>query len=593
MNDIQLYNHKYSTVESLLNKTGKVNSSILRREWFNELDVVKKIYDESSELDVFGEVPIGDRISFIADKMKVEKCPFCGSGYICFPGTNRRYRNCRHKINADRKLLSKSRTKIWKVRKECLLSSLEDKNLVLKDDEFEKLVMEYFEKPENFNFSITDKSKDFFHDLILRTEKILPVEEHGLELSQRIYMAKNNLKELPKCPHCDRTTEFRNRKLGYSKTCHEHFHLYARDMRILNSISNLSSSIDAEKYEIVSLPETMSKDELTIRCRKCGRESSWVVKNGMLGEISEKRLCRHCEMNHSKGETDIFKFIKSIYGGEVVFKNGSRRIIPPYEIDIYLPEKKLAIEYDGIFWHCESNGKGRNYHLKKTEMCEEIGIQLIHVFENEWIEKQEIVKSRIKNLLGIYDTTVYARKCKVVDVDQKTAASFLDENHIQGRCNSKIRLGLESNGELVSIMTFSKPRFSRNGPEWELVRFCNKLGYHVPGGASKLLRHFEKLENPKSVLSYADRRWSMGKMYETLGFEAKSKSKPNYWYFKLSSNGQGLINRVSCQKHRLKSFLRQFDPKLSECENMRLNGYDRIFDCGNFVFVKKYEKDRT
>jgi hypothetical protein len=80
MNDIQFYNRKYSTVESLLNKTGKVNSSILRREWFNELDVVKKIYDESSELDVFGEVPIGDRISFIANKMKVEKCPFCGSG---------------------------------------------------------------------------------------------------------------------------------------------------------------------------------------------------------------------------------------------------------------------------------------------------------------------------------------------------------------------------------------------------------------------------------------------------------------------------------------------------------------------------------
>lgn len=592
MNDIQFYNHKYPTVESLLTKTGKVKAAAVSVKCFPELEVAKTVFRESAPLDIFGEVHLNDRINYVAKKMKVEKCPYCGKEYIFFKTSQRTYRLCNHKTTTDRKLLSESKRKAWERTKREFASSIRDKSAVLDDARFRELVEIYFGKPANFNFTITDETRDFFHDLVVRTEGVLPFDESEFGISQRLYIARNNLSELPTCMYCGERTKFRNRVYGYSKTCPKHVCLYAASVKRANNVVTLSSSIDTDKYEIVSLPETMTKDELVVRCRKCGRESSWEVRNGMLGRIPEKFLCRHCGVNHSRAESDVMEFVKNAYDGEIVFKNGSRKIIPPYEIDIFLPKRNLAIEYDGIFWHGESMGKERNYHLSKTEMCEKRGIQLIHIFENEWIKKGDIVKSRLLDLLGIHDETVYARKCNVVETDSETANRFLDLNHIQGRCNSPVRIGLEHEGELISLMTFSKPRFRKGGPEWELVRFCNKLGYHVPGGASKLLRHFERKTNPKSILSYADRRWSTGKMYRKLGFELVSKSKPNYWYFKTGTNCLDLINRVSCQKHRLEKFLKEFNPEMSESENMRANGYDRIFDCGNLVFVKEYEKDR-
>ena len=195
------------------------------------------------------------------------------------------------------------------------------------------------------------------------------------------------------------------------------------------------------------------------------------------------------------------------------------------------------------------------------------------------------MKSRLKNLLGIYDATVYARKCKVREVTSKESKIFQEANHIQGACNSSVNLGLYFNNELISLMTFGKCRFNKNY-EWELLRFCNKLGYHVPGSAGKLLKHFEKTYNPKSLISYADRRWSIGKLYDALGFTLDHISRPNYWYYK---NGDyELKSRVNFQKHKLKDKLEKFDPKLSESENMKNNGYLKIYDCGNLVYVKTY-----
>jgi len=188
-------------------------------------------------------------------------------------------------------------------------------------------------------------------------------------------------------------------------------------------------------------------------------------------------------------------------------KQHDRSVLKPLEVDLYIPDLKLAIEFDGLYWHSDDILLDRNYHLSKTQKCEEQGIQLIHIFENEWIYKQDIVKSRLKNLLGVYDKTVYARKCEVREVDSKASRAFQEENHIQGAVNAKASLGLFYENELISLMAFGKCRFDKKH-EWEMLRFCNKLGYHVPGAAGKLLKHFEKNYQPKSLVSYADRRWS-------------------------------------------------------------------------------------
>ena len=324
------------------------------------------------------------------------------------------------------------------------------------------------------------------------------------------------------------------------------------------------------------------------RCRKCGsvfcsfKNEVW-FKEGAVKSYARCEKCYPYDLNGtSVDENDLADFLAKHV---VVLHNTTqnRQIIPPLELDIYVPSKKIAVEYDGIYWHSESSYINKTYHLNKTLACEEKGIQLIHVFENEWKLKQDIVKSRLKDILGIYDKTVYARKCIIKEVDNETSRIFQEKNHLQGAVNAKINLGLYFNGELISLMTFGKCRFDKKH-DWEMLRFCSKLGYHIVGGAGKLLKHFEKTYQPKSLVSYADRRWSQGKLYKALGFKLDHISAPNYWYWKSLQ----LESRQKYQKHFLKEKLKIFDSTKSEVQNMRDNGYNRIFDCGNLVFVKTY-----
>ena len=287
----------------------------------------------------------------------------------------------------------------------------------------------------------------------------------------------------------------------------------------------------------------------------------------------------------SEREKKVHKYISSIIQNEI-FK-GRRDIISPYELDIYVPEYKLAIEFDGIFWHSfdhlESK-KEKRKHLNKTELCEQKDIQLLHIFENEWEDeiKQDIWKSIISNKLG-KSNKIYARKCKIVELnDNKIIRKFLNENHLQGFYPSNIKLGLTFNNELVSIMTFGKSRYNKNY-QYELTRFCNKKYTNVVGGASKLFTYFIKTYNPESIISYADRRISMGTMYDRLGMKLIRKTMPNYYYFKYHK----LHSRIMFQKHKLESKLKIFDSSLSEAQNMFNNGYRRIWDCGNLVYEWK------
>ncbi len=282
--------------------------------------------------------------------------------------------------------------------------------------------------------------------------------------------------------------------------------------------------------------------------------------------------------SHSSYEKEIIKFINIEN-----IKTNNRNIISPYELDIYILKYKLAIEFNGLYWHSKHD---KNYHLNKTEMCREKEIQLLHIFENEWLDpiKQDIWKSIINNKLG-RNNKIHARKTKIIEIkDNKLVKEFLDNNHIQGHCPCSIKLGLFYDNELVSIMIFGKTRFSKKY-EYEMTRFCNKKFTSVIGGASKLYKHFVNIYNPKSIISYVDRRYSNGSLYEKLGFELSHYSNPNYWYFK--RNNLKLYSRVKFQKHKLKDMLENFDETKSEIKNMANNNYSRIFDCGNIIYTWK------
>jgi hypothetical protein len=226
-------------------------------------------------------------------------------------------------------------------------------------------------------------------------------------------------------------------------------------------------------------------------------------------------------------ENDLYKFIKSIYDNKVI--QSYRDCL---EIDIYLPDLNLGIEFNGLYWHSD-NFKDKWYHINKTNYFKERGIRIIHIWEDDWDYNRDIIESQIKNWLGLTEGKIFARKCYVKEIkDSKIATKFLEENHIQGRVNSNLKLGLYHGKELVSLMTFDhyEGRKKMEDGGWNINRFCNKINYLVTGGASKLFKYFLNNYNVKRVISYADLDWSDGNLYEKLKFIKVSESKPDYKY---------------------------------------------------------------
>jgi len=295
--------------------------------------------------------------------------------------------------------------------------------------------------------------------------------------------------------------------------------------------------------------------------------------------------CPRCRDSQAQG--NISNFIKNL-GFEI--KINDRTLIYPQEIDIFIPEKNIAIEYDSLFWHSEQQRLEygpKTYHLNKTIKCNESGIRLIHIFEDEWINKEQIVKNRLKAILGIYDKRISGRETEVREINTTEKNNFLNKYHIQGEDKSSIRLGAFLENEMTSVMTFSKPRIalgSKNSAgSYELTRFVSISNTSTPGIASKLFSHFIKNYNPDIVYSYSDKRWNTGNLYLKLGFAFDYSTVPNYWYI----DGYTRIHRFNFRKQRLPKLLENFNPEMTEYQNMLNNGYDRIWDCGNDKFIWK------
>ena len=236
------------------------------------------------------------------------------------------------------------------------------------------------------------------------------------------------------------------------------------------------------------------------------------------------------------------------------------------EIDIFLPEHNLGIEFNGVYYH-SSKHKDKNYHLDKLNIAKEKGIELIQFWEFEWKFKKEIVKSIILSKIGVYKQIIYARKTTKSQIDKADAKRFFENNHIQGFRGSRKYIGLYLNGEIISCMSI--------GFDGEIIRFCNKLNTKVIGGFSKLLK------DSGAKYSFVDKRLFSGHSYKNTNFKHIYDTKPNYFYYK----NDNIYSRVKFQKHKLKSQLDFFDVNLTEFENMDRNGYLRIYDCGNQKWV--------
>lgn len=328
-------------------------------------------------------------------------------------------------------------------------------------------------------------------------------------------------------------------------------------------------SLYGDRFTILS-PYTKSANKVDVLCNDCNKMFS-IEANSLL----QGHTCPYHNINNSKCENEIFEFVKSISPDA---EQGNRTILDGKELDIYIPSKNLAIEYNGLYWHSDACGKDVNYHLNKTEECERQGIQLIHIFEDEWIYKQEIVKSYLNHFLGVTKLVGDANEHIIKKVKSEIAEAFLEQNHIQGGCRADYSYGLYCDGVLLSLMSFGK--ISENDT-YELLRFCSKLNTNAVEAPGKLLKAFLRDLNPSEVISYADKRWSQGNLYKQLGFEHIGNTSPNYFYV----FGDKRENKNKYAKRIL--IKEGYDTNKTEKQIMLDIGIYRIYDCGSMLFKLK------
>lgn len=336
--------------------------------------------------------------------------------------------------------------------------------------------------------------------------------------------------------------------------------------RNVNWQRNRDSLLKHKNIKLLTSLEDYSKiDVFQYKCLTCGTifESE--------GTNYHQVFCPKCSFYNgsSRNEKEVLSYIHSIYSGEVI--ENTRKIIAPKELDIYIPEKKLAIEFNGLYWHSSAQ-KPKDYHIQKTLACREKGIRLIHIFEWEWLNKRPICEALLRNALGVHSRRIGARKCDIFEISSETYRMFLEEFHLQGAVNSPMRLGLFYDGELLAVAGWGKSRFRKE--EMELHRFCIKADVSIPGALSRLCSH----SGLESFISYVDLSHFNGTGYVNAGFKEIGISSPGYCWCR----GPEILSRLQTQKHRLPELLGDdFDPELTEAENMELAGWMQSFDCGN------------
>jgi G:T-mismatch repair DNA endonuclease (very short patch repair protein) len=317
-----------------------------------------------------------------------------------------------------------------------------------------------------------------------------------------------------------------------------------------------------------------------LKCKKCDNTFEYVLGRQKLNE----QICPFCNPEKgTKNEKLIKKFLDNL-GINYIYR-ARKEFDNEYEIDVYIPEYKLGIEINGLYWHSEKL-LDKHYHVNKQEFFKQKGIQLIQIFEDELQFKRKVVLSKLKHLLHKTRYKIGARECAVQLLNTKTKKSFMEKYHLQGDAPSNTNVGLFYKDRLVAVATFGKMRrvtgFKQSrSNDFELIRYATINNFAITGGLSKLIKYFKQLRSDSIIYSYCDKRWSAGNTYIKAGFELVRETVPNYWYTKHFIVRE---HRWKYRKTELPKLLKIYDPNLTEHVNMTNNGYTRIWDCGNYLF---------
>jgi len=347
--------------------------------------------------------------------------------------------------------------------------------------------------------------------------------------------------------------------------------------------ADLQAQKKLEIYKISMVKYLPEQQRYVLHCNKCGNtfEGAGCTINSKLRIGSDP--CVFCNptpkyYGTSDLEKELFNFIKDNAEKQMTLSFHDRSIIPGLELDVYFPSLKVAIEINGIYWHSEME-KEHDYHTKKTKESLNLGIKVYHIWEDDWKNKNEIVKSIILNIMG-KSKPVQARKCTCLEINTTDAFEFCEKHHLMGGKKSSIAIGLFHEGNLVGTMTFRKNK----GSGYEIDRMCFTCGVRVLGGASKMLKKFVDLYRPSEILTMADANLTPdpnSAVYSKIGLNLIGWTKSYNW----------VVDGIRQNRHRfMKSKLVKngADPNLSETQIMHNAGHYRTFECGNWKYGMKF-----
>lgn len=342
--------------------------------------------------------------------------------------------------------------------------------------------------------------------------------------------------------------------------------LYLRHNRLdtekINKILELNIHLRfdrLENYRNVITPA------LWVNCTNC----SYFEKVSLLFARNDR--CPRCSPAGSKAQLAISDWIEQISG----FKVGRNvRLLGRKEIDIYVLEKNFAIEFNGLYYHNEAAGKDESYHQSKSSKCSQLGIKLLHVFEDEWNDKQDIIKSMIKHRLGLTPTKISARKCDVIMLDRKQKEEFFDANHIDGDTLSMVSLGLRYDNEIVAAISLRLPFNKKYLKSLEVTRYCTRIDTAVNGGLSKLTKHamnFARTMGKEKLMTYVDTRFaSKGATYMKSGWRLKGSTPSKFWWTDFTARFDSQIFKKT--------------KKLADYEIAADAGMMKIWGCPMFIY---------
>jgi hypothetical protein len=569
------------TIDMIYNKSGKLNTRFILSKAFKN----SKLYSDIMQCTSFlqPDACFASRVyCYKNNVMQQPTCPFSGEPLRWLPNKHC-FANVHGKSNVHK---IRSKTEQSKTKAKCIAiqqqfnAILQQQSLKLASKQqcidfiYERIQSTHHGRQHAFvDSKIMRENMHVLCSIIHYTQHELL--NNKINWSERFYLMLHN-KQPQLCRITGHKATYINILKGYSDTSSKKSYYEAM-------VNDIHECIKQQNFSIINDCSNHGESEYVLQCNACKETMTRKLTNARYKDL----ICHNCagiNPNKSKAELQIAEFLQS-HGIEC--QRNCRDVLQGKEIDVYIADKKLGIEYHGLLWHsfgttypnnAASEDANKHKHLHKKNLCNAQGIQLLQIFENEWINKKSIVKSIILSKLGTYNNRIYARKCDVVLLNSQDKKQFLNSNHIQGNDNSQIALGLVYNNEIVAAMTFGSRQITKL-KKYEMLRFCSKMHTQVIGGASKLLQYFLKKYDAECITTYADLRYCNDtNFYESIGFKCIKQTPPSYWY----TDSNVVLHRANFQKHKL--IKQGYSSSQTEKQIMLERKWRRIWDCGHLVF---------